>query len=126
MNHSTSAVLPVVLPESGFIFDVGSWRDRLEQLTDLGPARGNRNPLAQPLLLIIILAKLSGEDQPHGMVEWARARLAELMELLPLERGTLPYANTYRAAASRVVEPEVFQRAVSELLHGHRRLGYAS
>jgi predicted transposase YbfD/YdcC len=122
MNHSTSAVWTLVLPESGFAFEVGSLYDRLEQLADQRHARGKRYPLAV-LLLLIILAKLAGEDQPHGIAEWARARQAELIELLPLTRESLPCANTYRNAASRAVKPDELQKLVSEFLRSQPQTG---
>jgi predicted transposase YbfD/YdcC len=122
MNHSTSAVWTLVLPESGFAFDVGSLYDRLEQLADQRKARGKRYPLAV-LLLLIILAKLAGEDQPHAIAEWARERQDELIELLPLTRASLPCANTYRNAASRAVKPDELQKLVSEFLHSQPQAG---
>lgn len=53
------------------------------------------------LLMLLILAKLSGEVRPEGIAAWARHRLPELIELLPLERASLPCANTYRYTAQR-------------------------
>jgi predicted transposase YbfD/YdcC len=122
MHHSTSAGWTLVLPESGFTFDVGSLYDRLEQLADQRHARGKRYPLAV-LLLLIILAKLAGEDQPHGIAEWARARQDVLIELLPLTRASLPCANTYRNAASRAIKPDELQQLVSEFLRSQPRAG---
>jgi predicted transposase YbfD/YdcC len=122
VNHSTSAGWTLVLPESGFAFDVGSLYDRLEQLADQRKARGKRYPLAV-LLLLIILAKLAGEDQPHGIAEWARERQDELIELLPLTRESLPCANTYRNAASRAVKPDELQKLVSAFLRSQPQAG---
>jgi predicted transposase YbfD/YdcC len=122
MNHNTSAIWTLVLPESGFAFDIGSLYDRLEQLADQRQARGKRYPLAV-LLLLIILAKLAGEDQPHGIAEWARERQGELIELLPLTRASLPCANTYRNAASRAVKPDELQKLVSEFLRSQPQAG---
>jgi predicted transposase YbfD/YdcC len=73
--------------------------------------------------LLIILAKLAGEDQPHGIAEWARERQGELIELLPLTRASLPCANTYRNAASRAVKPEELQQLVSEFLRSQPQAG---
>jgi predicted transposase YbfD/YdcC len=112
----------LVLPESGFAFDVGSLYDRLEQLADQRKARGKRYPLAV-LLLLIILAKLAGEDQPHGIAEWARERQDALIELLPLTRASLPCANTYRHAASRAVKPDELQKLVSAFLGSQAQAG---
>lgn len=124
MNHSTDAPVRLVLPENGFAFELGSLYDRLEQLTDGRAARGKRYPLAV-LLLLIILAKLSGEDRPNGIAEWARHRQSELSKLLPLTRATLPCANTYRNAASRAVEAEALQSLVSAFLCEQPQAGWS-
>lgn len=115
MNHTIPSVETLVLPESGFAFEVGSLYDRLDALVDARHARGKRYSLAL-LLTVIILAKLSGEDRPQGIAEWARLRSAELLELLPLERERLPCANTYRNVVSRAVSPEALQQTLSEFL----------
>lgn len=122
MNHNTKAAETLVLPDSGFAFEVGSLYDRLEQLSDARHARGKRYSLAT-VLLLIILAKLSGEDRPAGMADWARLRQSELVELLPLERATLPCANTYRLVASHAVAPDALQTLISEFLLAQPQAG---
>lgn len=115
MNLSTDTDLALVLPESGFVFELGSLYDRLEQLTDKRHARGKRYPLGL-LLLLLMLAKLAGEDRPQGIAEWVRARLSDLLEWLPVTRESLPCANTYRTAVSQAVEPGELQQQISEFL----------
>jgi predicted transposase YbfD/YdcC len=122
MHHSTDTLWTLVLPENGFAFEIGSLYDRLEALGDARKARGKRYSLAL-LLTLIILAKLCGEDRPKGIAEWARYRSAELIELLPLERETLPCANTYRHAVSRAVEPAALQQTLSEFLQAQPQAG---
>lgn len=122
MNHSIDVFWRQVVAEAGFAFDVGSLYARFEQLTDQRHARGKRYTLAL-LLVLIVLAKLAGEDQPHGIAEWVRARANELIELLPLTRPCLPCANTYRSAASRAVKPDEWQRLVSEFLQSQPQAG---
>lgn len=122
MNHSTTILETWQLPESGFMFEVGSLSDRLAGLNDARHAQGKRYSLAL-LLLLLLLAKLCGEDKPAGMAEWARFRQSELSELLPLERATLPCANTYRTAASQAVDPEQLQHTLSEFLLSQAQAG---
>ena len=122
MDHNTHSFWTVTLPEDGFAFDLGSLYDRLDALTDQRDPRGKRYPLAV-LLVLMLLAKLAGEDQPHGIAEWARARAAELSELLPLTRESLPCANTYRAAASRAVKGAELQQVISDFLRGQPQAG---
>ena len=85
-------------------------------------AQGKRYALALRLRLLI-LAKLSGEDRPNGIAEWARWRPSALSELLPLERETLPCANTYREAAGRAVGPAALQQLVSDFLGAQPQAG---
>ena len=97
MDDSTKTCWTLVLPETGFVFELGSLYDRFEQLSDGRAARGKRYPLAV-LLMLLVLAKLGGEAQPHGIAEWVRARAGALLALLPLRRRSLPCTNTYRYA----------------------------
>lgn len=122
MHHTTSWVETLVLPETGFAFEVGSLYDRLEALSDARHARGKRYALAL-VLTLLILAKLAGEDRPAGIADWIRQRGSELLELLPLERETLPCANTYRNVISRAVSPEALQQTISEFLHAQPGAG---
>lgn len=124
MHHSTDTFWTLPLPESGFVFEIGSLYDRLEQLTDARAARGKRYSLAL-LLTLIILAKLSGEDHPKGIAQWARERQVELSELLPMERETLPCANTYRDVLSRAVDPEQLQQALSAFVCSQPQAGHS-
>jgi predicted transposase YbfD/YdcC len=124
MNHSTEAEMKLVLPESGFVFEIGSLYDRLEGLSDARDARGKRYPLAV-VLMLIILAKLSGEDRPSGIAAWVRHRQSELIELLPLTRETLPCANTYRNVASQAVAVEALQQLVSAFLREQPQAGWS-
>lgn len=63
--------------DEGLLLNVGLLFERLERLADARKARGKRYSLAL-VLIVIILAKLSGEDTPYGIAEWARMRCAQL------------------------------------------------
>lgn len=123
MNHSIDAFETMRLPESGFVFEVGSLYERFASLHDARDPRGKRYALAL-VLLLIVLAKLCGEDEPEAIADWARLRLSELSELLPLERATLPCANTYRQVVREAVAPDALQALIGEFLqsqaHGGR------
>lgn len=54
----------------GVIYDKGSIHGRLQRLTDIRKARGKRYSLTT-LLMIVLLAKLSGADSLTAMAEWA-------------------------------------------------------
>jgi predicted transposase YbfD/YdcC len=98
------------------MFDIGSLLRRLATLTDSRGAKGLRYPLA-PVLLLIILAKLSGEDQPYGIADWIKSRGRLLREALQLSWKRMPHHNTYRRILENVVSPEELDREAG----GHLR-----
>jgi len=116
MEYNTVQIeIAVPVSEEGSVFDVGSLYDRLGQLSDGRKARGKRYELAM-VLLVVVLAKLSGEDCPTGIAEWGRGREAILCEILPVGRSRLPSHNTYRRVLREAVEPGELQAVVSQLL----------
>lgn len=101
------------ISESGVEFDVGSVYDRLGKITDARKAKGKRYGLTS-ILMIIIIAKLCGEDKATGIADWAKNRQAELIKLLGLERQSLPHHNTYRRILAYVVYEKEIERLVGE------------
>lgn len=89
--------------EEGVIFDVSHLYHRLEQVADKRKARGIRYGLAF-VLMVIILAKLSGEDKPTGMAEWAALRSKQLVAAFGLKRPGVPAHNTLRRVMAQAVE----------------------
>jgi predicted transposase YbfD/YdcC len=116
MNCNTVCVeITVPLSEDGCVFDVGSLYDRFCRLTDKRKAQGKRYPL--PLVLVlVILAKLCGEDHPYGIAQWGRGRQRILCEILAVDRSTLPSHNTYRRVLGDAIEQAELQAIVSEHL----------
>lgn len=80
---------------NGIEFDQGSVYERLGKLTDLRGVNGKRYGL-ETVLMLVVMAKLSGEDTPFGIAEWAKHRQEELVKLLCLSRASLPSHHTYR------------------------------
>ena len=101
------------ISENGIEFDVGSVYARLGKLTDTRKDKGKRYSLTT-LLMIIIMAKLCGEDTVMGIADWARNRKTELVEILGLKRSTMPNHNTYRRLLAYVVYQEEIERMVGE------------
>lgn len=105
------------------LFDVGSLAEHLATLTDSRHRRGIRYPL--PLLvLLVVLAKLTGEDRPSGMAEWVRLRKDTLKDALHLSRSAMPHSNTFRRILAEVVSPtdletrvQAFFRQLAEVGH---------
>jgi len=106
------------ISETGVEFDLGSVYARLSQLTDTRQDKGKRYSLTT-LLMIIIMAKLCGEDTVMGIADWAKNRKTELVEILGLKRSTMPNHNTYRRLLAYVVYQEEIERMVGE----HNQLG---
>lgn len=116
MEYSTVCIeVTVPRSEDGCVFDVGSLYDHFEGLKDRRKARGKRYELAL-VLVLFVLAKLSGEDHPYGVAQWARGRQEILCEVLEVGRGSLPAHNTYRRVLRDAVEPGELQAAVSQFL----------
>jgi predicted transposase YbfD/YdcC len=114
MHHNTSTVSLAAIEES-FFFEIGSLYERLENLTDLRDPRGVRYPLAIALVFII-LAKLAGEDEPHGFAQWVALRQELLCDALHFERGSVPHEITYSRILGQAVDVTRLQQAVSEFL----------
>ncbi len=53
------------------VIDLGSLYKKLSELSDSRKARGMRYCLPV-ILVLLVLAKLSGEDTPSGITEWAQ------------------------------------------------------
>jgi predicted transposase YbfD/YdcC len=102
----------------GMEFDTGSVYDYLGKLTDLRGANGKRYEL-EALLLIVVLAKLCGEDKPLGIAEWARYRKEELVKLLCLSWARMPHHNTYR----RILAYKVYEQEVERLVGEYNQYG---
>jgi len=104
--------------ESGVIYETGSVYARLLELTDLRKARGKRYSLVT-LLMIILLAKLSGQDKPVEIADWAKNNQGRLVELLKLKRDKMPNHNTYR----RVLAYKVYREEIEQLVREHHARG---
>lgn len=112
MQYSTRKIEREINAE-GLEFDKGSVYDRLSKLTDLRGVNGKRYKL-ESVLLIVMLAKLCGEDKPLGIAEWAKHRKEELGKLLCLNWTRMPHHNTYRRILAYKVYVQEVERLVGE------------
>jgi predicted transposase YbfD/YdcC len=96
----------------GFMFDLSSLYAFLVRLSDPRKRRGVRYSLAN-LLVLLILAKLCGQDKPYAIADWVRNRSEFLIEALQLKRPGLPHHSTYR----RILESSVDAEELEQLLH---------
>jgi predicted transposase YbfD/YdcC len=95
-------------PNEGIVFSVNSLLAHLQQITDPRKVRGVRYPLVI-LLVLLILAKLGGEDSMKGMAEWVRLREQALLRLLRVDRERLPHQTTYERVLAELDIEEVEQ-----------------
>ena len=104
-----------VLPDDPFFFDVGSLYESLERLTDRRSARGLRYPLPVALVLII-LAKLAGEQEARGIAQWVALRQSMLYAALHFERDTVPHPTTYSRILGNAVDVAELQQSCAAFL----------
>jgi predicted transposase YbfD/YdcC len=104
------------IKEAGIVvFDPQGLLDRLRVLGDRRGERGRRYDLA-PLVLVIVFAKLAGEDTPAGIADWVASRADDLRQALHLRWGRMPHHNTVRRILGWVIEPAELDRVVAEHL----------
>src|ERR1700693_2905882 len=90
--------------DAGLRYALGSLYDRFQRLSDPRKAKGKRYSLLT-LLVVIFLAKLSGQDKPGEIADWAKNHADALVRMLQLRRSCMPHHNTIR---------RVFQATLSE------------
>ena len=100
---------------AGTVFDLGGLYAEFEGLNDERKARGKRYRLAL-VLLLVVLAKLCGEDRPYGITQWITARTRGLIGILGLSCRRLPSLNTYRRVLRDAVDVAQLQEAVKRFL----------
>src|SRR5690242_19850845 len=107
-NIAPGAPLPSPVP---VVFDVRQLWRRLAAVPDRRHRRGKRYAL--PLLLVLmVLAKLSGQDRPSGIADWVAHRRDRLGLLLDLPLARAPHHNTYRRILAQAIAPAELDAAV--------------
>jgi predicted transposase YbfD/YdcC len=99
--------------EAGFVFEVDSLYDHLSQLPDRRQARGKVYVLPKALLMVI-LAKLGGEDSLRGIAEWLAERHMELADLLELDKPRTPSRSTITRLLASIVSVKSLERVLGE------------
>lgn len=107
--------------EAGLRYAVGSLYDRFQGLSDPRKAKGKRYSLLT-LLVVIFLAKLSGQDKPGEIADWAKNHADTLVQLLQLRRAWMPHHNTIR----RVFQVMVSETEFEQLLEAYHQQSGAS
>jgi predicted transposase YbfD/YdcC len=90
------------IDSSGLIYDLNSLYAFLLRIKDTRHAKGKIYPLVT-LLVLMILAKLGGEDTPTGIAEWVANRVDLLVEMKILSRAKAPCHMTFRRMLQFIV-----------------------
>jgi hypothetical protein len=103
-------------------FDPKGLLGRLGRLEDRRGARGRRPALA-PVVMLILLARLAGEDPPLGIADWLGERAADLGMALQLPWPRMPHHNTARRVPAFVVGPAPLDQLASQHLRSPPGVG---
>jgi predicted transposase YbfD/YdcC len=104
------------------LFDVGSLYAHLQELKDSRKPRGLRYQLVT-VLVMMVMAKLCGEDTPSGIADWVKHRSEQIVEMLKLKRRSMPHHSTYRRITEEVVNVEELEQLVSTVLASRKFFG---
>lgn len=108
--------------ENGLIFEIDSLYAYFERVSDTRKPKGKQYSLVL-LLFLMMLAKLGGEDKPSGMADWVSHRLEQLFEMKVLVKRKAPSHMTYRRVLQETIQPEEFERLISEYQQAHMKNG---
>lgn len=100
----------------GVVFDIGELVRQFHQIPDQRHRRGRRYSLPF-LLVVIVLAKLAGENKPSGIAEWVDLRRRQLVAAFDCQRETVPSHNTIRRTLAQTVMIIEMQRVFNRFLH---------
>jgi predicted transposase YbfD/YdcC len=108
--------------EKGIIFDIGSLYAYFQRMHDPRKPKGLRYQLST-ILVLLVMAKLCGEDRPSGIAEWVQNRAEILAEMLKLKRKGMPHHSTYRRILAEVVSVAELEQTVSHYLSRKKYYG---
>lgn len=110
---------PIILEDmatEGIVFDVGGLTQYLKEVRDVRQARGQRYRL-EFLLVLIILAKLAGQNKPKGIAEWIQLRRQQLVRAFQRKRNDVPSYNTIRRTLEGIEDGVQLQSYLNRFLH---------
>jgi predicted transposase YbfD/YdcC len=98
---------------AGLIYDLGSLYDYFTQVFDPRDDRGKQYLLAE-LLVLMVLAKMAGQQNGSQIADWVAHRLEALVEMKLLPRGKAPSHMTYRRVSQNIVDAEKLEQLVRQ------------
>lgn len=102
--------------DAGRLLNIGELYAVLEQVHDKRQEKGKRYTIGI-LLIVVILAKLCGENSPYGIAEWAKMRAGELQKLFSYHRRVSPSNKTIQRLTDTSIEDSNLQAATRRYLH---------
>ncbi len=102
--------------EGVLMFNIADIEAHCEKIEDKRGTRGRIYPLPM-LVVLLILAKLSGEDKPSGITAWVRERKETLWKLFDWRHERMPCLNTFRTIMSDVLDAEALEKVFVDYLH---------
>jgi len=100
-----------------FVFELRSLYAYLEEVNDLRNPKGVRYRLAD-VLTLILLAKMSGEDEVKGMAQWLKHRCEGLVAMLGLPRQTMPHETTLSRILGLGIDEDELERILQRYFDG--------
>lgn len=98
---------------TGLIYDLGSLYDFLTRVLDPRQARGKRYLLVD-LLVLMVLAKMAGQQNASQIAEWVAHRLDVLVELKCVQWKKAPSHMTYRRVHQTMVNAGQLEQLVAQ------------
>jgi len=112
MEYSTPDTGQAISP-TGVRCVLGSLYDRFQHLSDSRKAKGKRYSLVT-LVVVIFLAKLSGQDKPVAIADWAKNHAEALVQLLHLRHAWMPHHNTIRRVFQALISEAEFEQLLKD------------
>jgi predicted transposase YbfD/YdcC len=112
----TTRAFDLVLPDEPIMLDLTQLYGHLQALPDRRARRGVRYPLPM-LLLIALLAKLSGQHQVRAIADWAALRATELARVFGFPRATMPHPTTWSRVLGTAVDVAALEQLLAQVLH---------
>ena len=113
ITNQTTSITP--LQSAELVFSVSSLYSYLAKLKDSRKRRGIRYRVAT-IMVILILAKLWGQNKAYGIADWAQQRSDFLIKALHLKRKRLPHHTTYRRILETAVDGDDLERRIREFI----------
>jgi predicted transposase YbfD/YdcC len=106
------------ISETGMIFEIGSLYTYFQRVTDTRKPKGKLYALAH-LLVLMMLAKLAGEDRPSGMADWVAHRIEQLHKMKVVPKARAPSHMTYRRVLQDTLQPEELEELIRQYQQNH-------